>query len=153
MTSFSSKWLHIIFLAYFLSSITDAQQSSNVGVLKDSDGDPIDFLNFVGHFNNMLNISTINSEFVENVEDCQFLCISTSECLSLNFEIISNDEGRHLCQLLSATEYNKSAYFGPSDRFHHFTTIVSNISFSILICIICIFNVMILLVDALWAKR
>ena len=133
MASFSSKWLYIIFFAFFLSSVTDGQQSSNVGVLKNSDGDPIAFLNFVSHLNNRLNISTINSEFVENVEDCQFLCISTSKCLSLNFEIISNVEGRHLCQLLSATKYNKSDYFGPSDRFHHFTTIVSNISFSILV--------------------
>ena len=134
MTSTSSELLYIIFLAYFLSSVTDGQQGSNVGVLKDSDGDPIAFLNFVSHFNNMLNISTIISEFVENVEDCQFLCISNCKCLSLNYEIISNDEGRHLCQLLSATKYNKSDYFGPSDRFHHFTTIVSNILFSILVC-------------------
>ena len=133
MTSFSSKWSHIVFLAYFLSSVTDGQQSSNFGVLKDSDGDPIAFLNFLSHLNNRLNITTINSEFVENVEDCQFLCMSTSKCLSLNVEIISNVEGRHLCQLLSATKYNKSDYFGPSDRFHHFTTIVSNISFSILV--------------------
>ena len=133
MTCTSSELLHIIFLTYFLRTVTDGQKASNVGVLKDSHGYPITFLNFVSHLNNMLNISTVNSEFVEDVEDCQFRCMSTSKCLSLNFEIISNDEGRHLCQLLSKTKYNKSDYFGPSDRFHHLTTIVSNLLFSVLV--------------------
>ncbi|KAJ7374866.1 hypothetical protein OS493_005219 [Desmophyllum pertusum] len=93
----------------------------------DANADKIVFLNFVSYFDSVLNVSAIVSKFTSSTEDCQFLCMTTLNCLSVNVAIGSDlSEGRHLCQLLNTTKNSKrDDDFKPSDTFHHFTTIVS----------------------------
>lgn len=126
MSSISLRFSSVILVAYILSQVTCVQRS-NVGMFTDANADKIVFLNFVSYFDSVLNVSAIVSKFTSSTEDCQFLCMTTLNCLSVNVAIGSDlSEGRHLCQLLNTTKNSKrDDDFKPSDTFHHFTTIVS----------------------------
>jgi len=86
------------------------------------------------YFNSKLYVSTIISKFLANTEECQFLCMSTARCVSINVKIAPNDEGLYLCELLAATKDSESDHFGPSERFHHFTIPCSMVSVFCFVC-------------------
>jgi len=118
--------LSFLFAAYILR-LAIGGQNLNIGVITDTHGDQIIFLNFMPYLHSVLNVLTIVSKFTANVEDCQALCMNTPRCLSVNVAILPDDDQGHLCQMLGTTIKNGSDRFGPSETFHHFSTIVSDL--------------------------
>ena len=126
MNYISLKFSSFLFAAYALGLATGGQ-SPNIGVITDSNGDQIVFLNFMPYLDSVLNVQAIVSKvFAANVEDCHALCMNAPRCLSVNVAILPDDEQRHLCQMLGTTKNSEPDRFGPSKTFHHFNTIVSD---------------------------
>ena len=125
MDYISLKFSSFLFAAYILRLATGGQ-SPNIGVITDTNGGQINFVNFMPYLYSVLNVSAIVLKFTASVEDCQALCMNTPRCLSVNVAILPDDEQRHLCQMLGTTKKNVSDCFAPSETFHHFSTIVSD---------------------------
>ena len=124
MNRTSLKFVLSAWLAYCHSAVTGEKQSSNVGVVTAADGDEIVFLNFVSYFDSKLRIPINISKMVATAEECQYLCLGTAKCLSVNVKR-ADSNGLHLYELLSATKDSESDKFEPRETFHHFSTIVS----------------------------
>ena len=137
MNYISMKFSSFLFAAYVLG-LAMSGQIPNIGVITDTNGDQIIFLNFMTYFDSVLNVSAIVSKFAANVEDCQALCMNTPRCLSINVATLHDDEQRHFCQMLATTKNSEPDRFGPSATFHHYNTIVSDPASVILRCLCCI---------------
>ena len=126
MTYISLKFSSFLFAAHVFGLATGGQ-GPNIGVIIDTNGDQIIFLNFMPYSHSVLNVSTIGSKFVANVEDCQALCMNTPRCLSVNVATLNEDEQRlSVCQMLATTKNSEPDRFGPSVTFHHYNTVVSD---------------------------
>ena len=106
------------------------QQSSSGGIITDAGGSQILYSNFVAYCGSMLNVSCLLSKYTKDGEECQFQCLDTPECLSVNIESAFKGDGElQLCQLLASTNERKSELLVASERFHHYTMKVSKYLF------------------------
>ena len=70
------------------------------------------------------------SKYTKDGEECQFQCLDTPECLSVNIKSAFKGDGElQLCQLLASTKERKSELLVASERFHHYTMKVSKYLF------------------------
>lgn len=78
----------------------------------------------------MLNVSCLLSKYTKDSEECQFQCLDTPECLSVNIESAFKGDGElQLCQLLASTKERKSENLVASVRFDHYPMKVSKYLF------------------------
>lgn len=89
----------------------------------------IAFANFKAHKFSYLNITSLNTDYVVNEDECSFACVDIPSCFSYNLATFSDISGRILCELLPSDKYNNSDKFIGSQIFTHFSIWVST-SFS-----------------------
>ena len=117
--------LNFIMILQILPSAISEQQSSSAGIITDG-GSQILYSNFVAYCGSMLNVSCLLSKYTKDGEECQFQCLDTSECLSVNIESAFKGDGElQLCQLLASTKERKNELLVASERFHHYSMKVS----------------------------
>ena len=69
-------------------------------------------------------------KYTKDGEECQFQCLDTPECLSVNIQSAFKGDGElQLCQLLASTKERKSENLVASVRFDHYTMKVSKYLF------------------------
>ena len=77
---------------------------------------------FFPYFNSKLNIiNGAKSALVSKEVECCFQCTTEPTCLSYNFGLRQDSNGKHVCELLSADKHNSSQNFSGDEEFHHFT--------------------------------
>ena len=85
----------------------------------------IAFANFKAHKFSYLNITSLNTNYVVNEDECSFACVDIPSCFSYNLAAFSDISGRILCELLPSDKYNNSDKFIGSQIFTHFSIWVS----------------------------
>lgn len=76
--------LNFIMILPILPAAISEQQSSSAGIITDAGGSQILYSNFVAYCGSMLNVSCLLSKNTKDGEECQFQCLDTPECLSVN---------------------------------------------------------------------
>lgn len=76
--------LNFIMILQILPAAISEQQSSSAGIITDAGGSQILYSNFVAYCGSMLNVSCLLSKYTKDGEECQFQCLDTPECLSVN---------------------------------------------------------------------
>ena len=121
--------LNFIMILQILPSAISEQQSSSAGIITDG-GSQILYSNFVAYCGSMLNVSYLPSKYTKDGEECQFQCLDTPGCLSVNIQSAFKGDGElQLCQLLASTKERKSENLVASVRFDHYTMKVSKYLF------------------------
>lgn len=122
--------LNFIMILQILPAAISEQQRSSADIITDAGGSQILYSNFVAYCGSMLNVSSLLSKYTKDGEECQFQCLDTPECLSVNIESAFKGDGElQLCQLLPSTNERKSELLVASERFHHYTMKVSKYLF------------------------
>ena len=97
--------LNFIMILQILPAAISEQQSSSADIITDAGGSQILYSNFVAYCGSMLNVSCLLSKYTKDGEECQFQCLDTPECLSVNIESAFKGDGElQLCQLLASTK-------------------------------------------------
>lgn len=68
-----------------------------------------------------LDITSLETIFVDDNMDCSFACVKNALCVSFNLAVLADDKGNHRCDLLPTTSYNNEGKFFVDHHFHHFT--------------------------------
>ena len=76
-----------------------------------------------------LNITSLAADLVEDQSDCGFGCLETSSCFSYNLAAFPDINGKLLCELLPSDKYNHTDKLVPSNSFHHYSIVVSEVFF------------------------
>ena len=90
----------------------------------------LDFVNFMPDEFSYLNITSLAADLVEDQSDCGFGCLETSSCFSYNLAAFPDINGKLLCELLPSDKYNHTDKLVPSNSFHHYSIVVSEVFFS-----------------------
>lgn len=69
------------------------------------------YVNFVKHENSFLNVTAVMTSFVSKSGECGFVCSKHSKGFSFNFAVNPDENGKHVCEILSTDKYNDSAKF------------------------------------------
>ncbi|KAL9965637.1 hypothetical protein ACROYT_G029467 [Oculina patagonica] len=79
------------------------------------------YANFFPFPHHKLNSTPVESHAVSGEQDCIAACTESSQCRSLNFKPVPDENGKFICHLLDTDKFNSSQLFHASVDFHHYS--------------------------------
>ncbi|KAL9965638.1 hypothetical protein ACROYT_G029468 [Oculina patagonica] len=102
-------------LSSSVKSLTNFKDSIDV-----ADGIVV-YANFFPFPHHKLNSTPVESRAVSGEQDCIVACTESSQCRSLNFKPVPDENGKFICHLLDTDKFNSSELFHASVDFHHYS--------------------------------
>ncbi|XP_078381760.1 uncharacterized protein LOC144664478 isoform X3 [Oculina patagonica] len=107
---------------FFVASLSPSVKSltSFKGSVDVADGILV-YANFFPFPHHKLNSTPVESRAVSGDQDCIAACAESSQCRSLNFKPVPDENGKFICHLLDTDKFNSSELFNASVDFHHYS--------------------------------